>query len=223
YYPQNSPLQTFNPVRIADSREALGIPAKLASNTEVQFQVAGLNGVPANATSVVLNLTVVDAPSGYLTAYPCGTPPPLASNVNAFEGRAVANLAVVGVGQGGKVCFIGNSPTHLVVDLQGYNGASSDYNAMTPVRVLDTRETTRVQSYAPVEVPLRGKFGVPNQADRVTVNVTAVGAVGDAFVTVYSCGTVPTVSSGNTSVNRIVATLATVDLSAAGSICVLSN
>ena len=35
--------------------------------------------------------------AGYLTAYPCGTEPPAASNVNYVDGETIANLATVKV------------------------------------------------------------------------------------------------------------------------------
>ena len=224
FFAANSDLESLTPVRIVDTRTPLGLPGKLASNVPVELQVTGVNGVPTDASAVVLNLTSVDSPSGFVTAYPCGTPPPVASNLNTWVGHAIANVAIVGVGAGGKVCIRSSNATHLVVDLQGYFGAGADYNAMTPVRALDTRTNTKpLESNVFREIPIAGLYGVPTLADQVAVNVTAVDAVGNAFITVYPCGTLPTVSSGNTSPDRIVATLAVVDLSDSGSICVLSN
>lgn len=224
YYGANSDFESLTPNRIVDTRVAVGLPSKLSANVPVKLKVAGVNGVPADASSVVLNLTSAESPAGFITAYPCGTVPPLASNVNTWEGHAIANLAVVGVGADGEICFRSSNTTHLVIDLQGYFGAGADYNALTPVRALDTRVTKNpLVSNVFREIPIAGLYGVPKIADQVTINVTAVDAVGPAFITVYSCGTLPVVSSGNTSPDRITATLAVVDLSDAGSICVLSN
>ncbi|MEO6123201.1 MAG: bifunctional UDP-sugar hydrolase/5'-nucleotidase [Ilumatobacteraceae bacterium] len=224
YYRANSDLESLTPVRLVDTRTAVGLPSKLSANVPVALKVAGLDGVPADASSVVLNITSTESPAGYITAYPCGTEPPLASNLNTWEGHAIANLAVVGVGANGEICFRSSNTTHLVIDLQGYFGAGADYNAMTPVRALDTRVTQKpLESNVFREIPIAGLYGVPKIADQVTVNVTAVGATGPAFITVYPCGALPFVSSGNASPDRIVATLAVVDLSKTGSICVLSN
>lgn len=224
WFRSDSDLETITPTRIVDTRSALGIPAKLASNVPVSLKVTGKNGVPQDASAVVVNLTMTESNAGFLTAYPCGGTPPLASNLNAWPGKAIANLAVVAVGTGGTICFTASDITHFVVDLQGYFDFGADYNSMVPVRAFDTRsENKPLLSNEFREIKIAGLFGVPSQADLVTVNVTAVGAVGNAFITVYPCGQLPTVSAGNTSPDRIVATLALVNLSAAGSICVLSN
>ena len=69
--------------RVLDTRSGGG---RLAAGEERVVALTGL--VPAGATAAVVNLTV-DGPAadGYLTAYPCGTPPPLASNLNYTAGR----------------------------------------------------------------------------------------------------------------------------------------
>ena len=59
------------------------------------------------------------AGAGFVTAYPCGTDRPLASNVNFAAGDDVANAAVVPVGAGGAVCLFASAATNLVVDLNG--------------------------------------------------------------------------------------------------------
>ncbi len=224
WFPADSDLQSITPTRIVDTRSGLGIPNKLGSNMPVELKVTGVNGVPANASAVLVNMTMTDSNAGFKTAFTCGTITTLASNLNAWPGKAIANLAIVAVGNDGKICLTASDTTHLVVDLQGFYPAGADYNSMTPVRALDTRSTsTPLESNVFREVKIAGLFGVPNQADLVAVNVTAVDATGDAFITVYPCGPLPTVSSGNTSPDRIVATLALVNLSSTGSICVLSN
>ncbi len=224
WFRPDSDLETMAPVRIVDTRSSLGIPTRLAPLTPVELVVGGTNGVPADASAVVVNLTMTESIAGYLTAYPCGTAPLLASNLNAWPGRAIANLATVALGTGGKICLMSLNATDLVIDLQGFYPAGADFNSMTPIRALDTRTASNpLESNVVREIRISGSFGVPSQADLVAVNVTAVDATGPAFITVWPCGPIPTVSSGNTSPERIVATLALVNLSATGSICVLAN
>ena len=87
----------------------------------MELTVAGRAGVPGSASAVLVNLTAVNASaSGYLTAYPCGSKRPLASNVNYLAGQVVPNSALVKVGDGGKVCIFTLSELDLVVDVNGF-------------------------------------------------------------------------------------------------------
>ncbi len=74
--------------------------------------------------AVVMNTTVVDnSAEGFLTAYPCGTAPPLASNLNYDPPRTVPNLTVVRLGVPG-VCLFPSRDTHTLADLAGFFTAS---------------------------------------------------------------------------------------------------
>ena len=158
-----SPL---TPNRICDTRP--GNPSSLNSGKDTQCNGLGNSGsaiapatsltinvtdpsfgVPADATSVVLNVTVVNpAGQGFLAAYPAGSTIPTASNINYLGGAVVPNLVQVGVGSSGDVSFYSSNRTDVVVDLEGYTspsqvngGAGSGlYNAVaSPDRICDTR------------------------------------------------------------------------------------
>lgn len=78
--------------------------------------------VPADASSVVLNLTVTDttAPS-YLTVWPAGGSRPEVSNLNWTANETVSNLAIVQVGAAGQVTFYNDAGQAAVIaDLEGY-------------------------------------------------------------------------------------------------------
>ena len=104
-------FQAQPPVRLTDTRSKGGVAAN------------GVLTVPlpnAQTGVAALNITVTGprAP-GFITAYPCGTGRPLASNVNFAPGDVVANAAVVPVGTGGAVCLYTSAATNIVVDLNG--------------------------------------------------------------------------------------------------------
>ncbi|MEP7115659.1 MAG: CAP domain-containing protein, partial [Ilumatobacteraceae bacterium] len=64
------------PVRLLDSREGLATPARLVGGQVVELKIAGVAGVPSNATAVALNVTgVVPSADSYITVFPCGTMP----------------------------------------------------------------------------------------------------------------------------------------------------
>ena len=86
----------------------------------LQLKVAGRAGIPANATSVVLNVTVTQpAGAGYVSAYPCGQPPPNASNLNYAANDTVPNAVVTKIGTNGTVCLYTFATAHLIVDAAG--------------------------------------------------------------------------------------------------------
>lgn len=99
-----------------------------SGNTGVGLAIAaaikgytGRAGVPSNAVAAVLNVTVTGtSDAGYVTAFPCGTTPPTASNINFGTGATVPNGLIVKIGAGGKVCLFGSTGTHLIADVSGY-------------------------------------------------------------------------------------------------------
>ncbi|HEX9670354.1 MAG TPA: metallophosphoesterase [Thermoanaerobaculia bacterium] len=115
------------PCRLADTRESAGPtggPA-LAAGVTRAFPAAGACGVPAAATAVAANLTVlVPDRAGHVSAFPWGTRYPGTATVSFNAGKNRANNAIVGLGVGGKLAVAAALPpggtAHLVVDLFGY-------------------------------------------------------------------------------------------------------
>jgi hypothetical protein len=56
---------------------------------------------------------------GFVTVYPCGIDPPLASNLNFVDGQTVPNAVITKVGLSGDVCIFNSQPTQLVADVTG--------------------------------------------------------------------------------------------------------
>jgi hypothetical protein len=107
----------MTPARLIDTRTTAKIPA----GGELRVPVAGQKGVPADASAAALNVTVTQpGGSGYVTAYPCGTTAPKASNLNFVAGQTIPNAVLAGIGDTGAVCFKASTTTHLVVDVNGW-------------------------------------------------------------------------------------------------------
>jgi hypothetical protein len=112
----------ITPTRLMDTRNGNG---PIGAGGTLVLPVAGHHGVPANATAVVLNVTVThpSAGSSYLTVWPDGTTRPLASDLNYVKGLTVSNLVVVKVGANGAVDFYNAAGSaHVVIDLMGWFG-----------------------------------------------------------------------------------------------------
>jgi hypothetical protein len=195
------------PARLLDTRTGLGGATRVAPGGTVSLQVTGRGNVPATGVSaVVLNVTATN-PSGssYVTVWPDGAPRPLASSLNFVAGQTVPNRVIVAVGAGGRVDlynFAGK--VDLVVDVGGYftdatpGGTGSRFNALTPARLLDTRDGTGGVSSAvgaggTLAVQVAGQNGVPATTaaippTAVVLNVTVTNPTAAGYLTVWPDG-----------------------------------
>ncbi len=211
--------------RIVDTRLGLGIPSRLAAAVPARVTVAGVAGVAKNATAVQLNVTAIGgAAGGYLTVYPCGQVP-VASNVNFAAGQIVPNSALVGVVDR-SICFYSNVAVDVVVDVTGYvqPGVKGRFAAVTPARLLDTREGTSTPIAAGSTATL--SISAPSGALAANLNVASAGADGPGYLTVYPCGSSrPGTSTLNPAggAEPARANGATVAIDSTGSVCVYST
>ncbi|HUY96706.1 MAG TPA: hypothetical protein VMW47_03640 [Verrucomicrobiae bacterium] len=205
----------ITPVRIADTRPGSGQPdagSPLGANGSALLTVvSGADGVPATATSVVLNVAAV-APSsdGYLTVSPAGAPRPIVSNVNFRAGATVANRVLAQIGANGQVAFYNAAgSTNIVVDVDGWYAGSSTvdpqggaYLSVTPTRIVDTRSGsggTTVAAAGSETFAVAGHGGIPaTGALAAAMNVTVVNTQASGYLTIYPQGAArPTASDIN--------------------------
>jgi hypothetical protein len=231
----------LTPSRILDTRNGTGgIGGPVGPGATVTVPVAGQGGVPASGVSaVVLNATVTQpSVGGFLTAFPSGTPRPLASNLNFVAGQTVPNLVVVKLGPDGKINLYNNvGTTHVILDVLGWydDGGSSSgsrYNALVPSRILDTRDGTGgitgpIGPGATVSLGVtgRGIGGLPNGgASAVVLNVTVTQPTVGGFLTVFPGDTArPLASNLNFVAGQTVPNLVVVKLSDVGTISLYND
>ncbi len=119
-------FESLPPTRILDTRTGLGTvggsKVPLGSGGAIDLQVTGVGGVPADAVSVVMNVTYTQATkTGYLTVWPSGDTRPTASNLNTVPKGTAPNLVTVKLGSGGKVSIYNSVGTvHVLADVAGY-------------------------------------------------------------------------------------------------------
>ncbi|MEO5725094.1 MAG: hypothetical protein ABIQ39_05585, partial [Ilumatobacteraceae bacterium] len=161
---------------------------RLPAFTVTEIQVTGRGGVDADATAVALNLTAVNPRGpGYFTAYPCGRPRPVVSNLNFLPGQIVAASAIVPVGDDGKVCVFQYGDSNMVVDVTGSFGPSSGFVPVLPARAVDTRETPSRIGALPTVVHVGAIDGVPADRSSVVINLTTIGGANAGILNVYPC------------------------------------
>ena len=208
------------PQRLLDTRNTGG---RMGPAGNLSLTVAGgVVGAPAGASAVVLNVTVTNATAAsYLTAYPAGSPRPLASNLNWVAGQTVPNLVTVPVGANHQVTFFNPfGSVDLVVDLEGYfanpNGAAGGFLPLVPARVLDTRTgngapAAKLGPARTLNMQATGQGGVPlSGVSAVVINVTATNPSAAGYLTIYPAGAATPLASnlnftaGETVPNRVI-------------------
>jgi hypothetical protein len=114
------------PQRLVDTRpnsgyQGAGAPM-IGFFTAREYLVASQVGVPADATGILANVTTFNHPStAHLTIWPSGQSLPTTSNLNyAVEEPAIANMAIIRIGDGGKVSVIGAPGLNAIIDVVGF-------------------------------------------------------------------------------------------------------
>ena len=238
------------PRRVIDTRNAIGGPrVRIPAGGTISIPLAGATMqrsdgapevIPADATAVAMNVTsVLASQAGFFTVWPCGTPMPVASNVNFTRGSVVANGVVTSLGTTGAVCLYSDQQSDVLVDVLGWfgGGAKPPFTGVVPSRLVDTRNavggpTGVVTPALPKSVPVRGVTvsvngiaqQVPADAAAVALNVTMVEARAAGYATVWPCGTpMPDASNvnfarGGTAANGVIA-----PIGRDGSVCIFTS
>ena len=202
----------YNPVlpnRILDTRSGNGgHHGAVGPGQTINVQIGGRSGsgVPATGVSaVVLNVTATGATaSSFLIVYPMGTSRPLASNLNFTAGQTVPNRVIVKVGTNAQTTtsgwvsiYNGAGAVNVVADVGGWftdgsdlGATGADFGAMTPTRLMDTRNGHGpIGAGGTMVLPIAGHNGVPANATAVVLNVTVTGPTAASVMTVWPAGT----------------------------------
>jgi hypothetical protein len=224
---------SLSPSRILDSRPGGGNTGGYASpwgsGTKRDVAVGGLQGVPANADAVVLNVTVTGTTgASYLSIWPAGQSQPTASSLNWTPGVTIPNAVTVKLGAGGKISVFNLSGNvDVIADVAGYyqSGTGKAFHPLNPGRVLDSRPgvgntggyTTPWGTGTKRDVMVGGLQGVPSNADAVVLNVTVTNTTGSSYLSIWPTGlSQPTASSLNWTPGVTIPNAVTVKLGAGG-------
>ncbi|MEU5308313.1 S53 family peptidase [Streptomyces sp. NPDC021562] len=210
-----SKYTALTPARLLDTRSKVGIPtAGKISNAVISLKVRGHGGVPTGATSVVLNLTATQTVGGgYLEAYPEGATRPTASNVNwSATGTTIPNLVVVPIGSDGNVSIYVHGTSHVIADVSGsFSTSGSSFHTVTPLRLLDTRQTTALGGGKTLALQVSGRDAIPSTGVKaVVLTVTVTGTTGSGYLSAWADGgSRPTASNlnwaqGSTIANQVI-------------------
>jgi hypothetical protein len=233
YFTPDTSGATYHPItpaRVLDTRSGNGLATRLTANTPVTFQITGRGGVPAGATAVTANVTIVgETASWAVYVGPNPTASPGTSTLNFNAGDIKANNLTVALGSGGTlsatyISTAGNT-TDLVLDVTGYYTADltgGEFVPIAPVRLLDTRSgnglTGKFDANTPRSFQITGG-GVPANATAISGNVTVVNETASWAVFVGPDPSAsPTTSTVNFAQGQVVANGLTVALGSGGSL-----
>ena len=182
---------TSPPNRIVDTRQTR---TPLRQGEFRRVRVAGTPGVPTNASSALLNVTLTGSRSaGYLSVVPCpanGGSAPATSTMNFAAGETVAAFTVAALANR-DVCVYSSSAADVIVDTFGSAASNGGLRVKNPARVLDTRNgvwaTGPARSGAEVRVRVAGRGGVPNDSVAAMLTVTVADARSSGYVTAWPC------------------------------------
>ncbi|MGW7244409.1 LamG-like jellyroll fold domain-containing protein [Streptomyces sp. NPDC054804] len=147
--------QTYTPlssaVRALDTRSSvahtsLTSTGTVAADATFTLQIAGLNGVPSNATAVAVNLAAANATgSGSLETYATGYVPASDHSLSFTAGNAIASLSGdVPIGTSGTITIaVRTSGAAIIADIAGYYTTSTTgqkFHTINPTRLVDTRD-----------------------------------------------------------------------------------
>lgn len=218
--PASSAPTEFVPLtttRVLDTRDASTGPVAAGGVIAVDTSAV----VPAGTAAVAAYVTATepDGP-GYVTAFPCGAGPPIASTVNYPPGATRGSVTIVPVADG-RFCLFTKAAAHLVVDLQGAFVPAGVAGALrlrpepTPIRLADTRPLGPVETLT---------VAVPGPAAAAAVNLTAVPRGEPGYLTAYPCDAErPLAAAVNFGPSGAVAAAAYVPVAADGTICVYAK
>jgi len=189
---------SMTPSRLLDTRDAAEGGSVGAGATR-ELVVTGAAGIPAGGVdAVVLNVTAISPTrSGFVTVFPAGSDRPVTSSLNFLAGDVRPNLVLAKIGANGRVAFFNQTgSTHLAVDAVGWFGspdstpARGRFNALTPQRALDTRNTAPLAPRETRRLNLAGSAGLPpGGISAVLLNVTVDRPTASGFLTVHPGGT----------------------------------
>ena len=185
-YSTSQNLVTISPTRVADSRWPGN--TMFAAGEVRRFDISSETG---DAPSAYLNITSVgNTYGGFATIWPCDSvndPMPDASVLNHVPNHAVANNTLTGLSNG-AFCVYSSADAHIIVDLMGFLTVdANDLAAQTPLRVVDTRDSTGIAAQQTRRFNIGGHWQMPDDVSGVVANFTAVYPAGEGFLTVWAC------------------------------------
>ncbi len=227
--------------RVLDTRSGTGETggaAQLGAGKSLAVTVTGVDGVPSDATSVVVNVVALNATaSGYLSTWDSNISDPNIASVGVKAGINTNQTDTIGVSSTGTVSVANHSSAALdvVMTLMGYYTGTTDtsagdtYGDAPWAKIVDTT-TGQGTSQAPIPaggsitVQVSGQGGIATGADTAVLQFSAPNASQSGYLIANAAGTSdPGVSVLFYDSSMIYRDLIYVPLSSAGKITITNH
>lgn len=184
------------PSRLVGTNTGIGLPlAKIVGGSTQTVQIAGLAGIPVDATAVFANVRVLNANVHGGVRIGASdqdlSSAPYAINYAANEYTDTG--MTIKLGPDGKAKVSSPTPTSsldLLVDVQGYfhNGSGERFNTLGNAQIFDTHSSSPLAAGEARQVTAAGKAGVPTgpSVEAVAVTITATQWGNSGTISVYS-------------------------------------
>ncbi len=187
-----------DPYRAADTRSGQGFQ-RVDDNTK-RLKVAGVNGVPADASAVAITIVATNASApGYALTYPAGEARSDSSNLNYTPDSTFSTGAIVPLSADGSLDVYTLTSVDVIIDVTGAfvpreTSTSGRFRAVEPYRAMDSRESTPLAAgeTRTVDLPVVWKG-----ATAAMVTLTGTGPNNPGFFTAWAEGRVPDTSTVN--------------------------
>lgn len=177
----------MRPMRMVDTRFGFGAKT-VEANVDQDVVIGGRFGIPADAKAVAMNITAVGAtePTSILM-WPTGTTKPFVGMVPVPLGGIHGQSAIVSLEYGMFSLSAATGRVDVVVDVTGWFRADGRFVGVPAQRIVDTKVGTCGIELGPGETRT---FPVTEAPDvfAVAVNIGAVDASENTFLTVWSAG-----------------------------------
>ncbi|MBT1621621.1 hypothetical protein KK101_02850 [Curtobacterium flaccumfaciens pv. oortii] len=161
--------------------------------TPVPVPLAGLAGVPADATAVAVNVEVSGpTAAGYVRVTPAGQDPQVVTQLYS-AGQSLSNLAIVKLVDGAAQVKLSKGTGTVYMDVAGYYSNASTGSVFVPIDT--TRAFAGAVSTTAGTIRLSGTAGVPGTATAVVANAEVTKPTTDAYLRVTPAGQDPQVAT----------------------------
>jgi hypothetical protein len=190
------------PARLIDTRTGLGTTgAKVGKAPLVTASIAGRTGTtaPDAVKALALNVTIAEpSQAGFLTVAAAGSRPSDVSQI-AFVSATASSLIVTRANAQGLVelRLSEGASSHIIVDLLGYFVSQRSTSNLSIVPDAQPRALFDSRTNLPVEPAKTVDLTLPAPEAGAILGITATGARGSGYLTVYGGATRPDTSAVN--------------------------
>lgn len=180
--PSAPPLQLITPRRVT---------TQISANSSVRVNI----NAPSNSSGAFVALSSQGNESwAYISVTRCGQGVQT-SVINPPIGQSRSNT-VVAPTSGTDICLYSYRQATVNIDVKGFvqDSGSSLYQAISPRRILDTREGNPSPFYvgelsanSAFAIPIRSISGIPSSANGVALNLTNTSSQANGTIQVYPC------------------------------------